>query len=224
VGLVIVLAQFLIDRYKTIRKVSATIEGPFAFAQIHELFDKAKISFRFQWEGKTVPSPEPPKPPRPRAPASPSGFGLTMEVKVDDLQVYKATIRNTGNSPVKDLPIRFVFENASDKFRIFAAKHKTNPEREFGEIKDDFSELSSPRFIYQLLNPGDEDVITILATEKRDLKVYSKGEGVAFEVTSAGENRPVNWFIYLTLTALGGIILGIITTFLSRFFGVDLRA
>jgi len=223
VGLVIVLAQFAIERYKTTRKASVIIEGPFAFAQIYELFDKAKFSFEFEYEGQTIPNPEPQQPAKPGTLASPTGLKVTQRVKVNELQVYKITIRNTGNSPLRNLPVRLVFENASVQFRFFAAKHKTIPQREFGDIKEDFSEVSSPRFVYQLLNPGDEDVITFLASEKSSIKAYSKGEGVSFDVTSASENNGRNWSVLIAVSALAGTILGILSTFIGRFFGVNLR-
>ncbi|MGH7769310.1 MAG: hypothetical protein ACREQP_17840 [Candidatus Binatia bacterium] len=69
-----------------------------------------------------------------------------MQMNIDDLQVYKVTIRNTGNSPIKELPIRFVFENATDKFSLLAAKHKTNPDKEFGKIDEDFKERGKSTF------------------------------------------------------------------------------
>jgi hypothetical protein len=217
VGIVIAVVGFGIDRYKSSRKVSAVIEGPFGFAQIQELFDTAKISFKIEVTGKSFPDLTPKKPVDPRAPSAPTGLGVNVEVNVDDLQLYKVTITNTGNSPIRDLPIRFVFENASDRFRLIAVKHKTNPAVEFGEIKSDFSQLSSPRFVYQLLNQGDQDVITVLAGEKRDLKVYSKGEGVSFDLTSVSENRPTNWFLLVSLSAVLGMLAGVISSFVGRF-------
>ena len=215
VGIVIAVVQFTIDRYKTMRKVSAVIEGPFAFAQIHDLFDKANISFNFSFGGKREDLAQKPQPPNPRAPAAPQNLSLSIEAKAEDLHVYKVTIRNTGNSPIRDLPIRLLFENASNKFTMLAVQHKTNPAREFGEIKDDLAEWQSPRFVYQLLNPGDEDVITILASEKSELKVYSKGEGVSFDVTSASDSRSGP----STLTILLGVVIGMIASSLMIWLG-----
>lgn len=221
VGIVIVSVQFTIDRYKTTRTVSAVIEGPFAFAQIHELFEKADISINFTFRRKPEDlvqeqkkSSRPAQSSNPRALRAPTNLTAGVEMKVDDLHLYKVTIKNTGNSPIRDLPIRLVFENTSGKFAMLAIQHKTNPAREFGEIKDDLAEFPSPRFVYQLLNPGDEDVITILASEKRDLKVFSKGEGVIFDVTSASENPQGT----STMAILLGVVTGMIASCLMIWF------
>jgi hypothetical protein len=80
VGLVIVAAQFLIERYKTTRKASATVEGPFAFTQIYELFDKVKVSFQFEWEGKSIPNPEPQQAVKPGGLPAPTGLKVTTRI------------------------------------------------------------------------------------------------------------------------------------------------
>ena len=109
VGVVLLLGQLVMERYKTTRKVSAIIEGPFAFSNIHELFDQAKISLKVEWRPKAKPSPEPEKPRDPRAPSGVLSLGIGLELDINELQIYKVTIRNTGNSPIRDLPIRLVF-------------------------------------------------------------------------------------------------------------------
>jgi hypothetical protein len=108
---------------------------------------------------------------------------------------------------------------------VFAIQHKTNPSHEFGEIKMD-SDMSSPRFIYQLLNPADEDVLTVLASEKRELKVYTRGEGVSLDVRRAGDGGSASWYWFLltALSAVGGVIMETLFTLVSRLFRVDLRA
>jgi hypothetical protein len=205
-----------IDWYKTSRKVTIIIEGPFSFANLQELLGNAQVNVTWWGKDKPKPNPEPEKPRDPRVPAVPK-LGIGVEMNLNELQIYKVTVRNTGSSPLKELPVRLVFEDASTNFSVYAIQHKTNPPQEFGEIKTD-SNISSPRFVYQLLNPGDEDVITVLASEKRELKVYARGEGVSLDVRRAGEDRSA-WSILLITSALAGMILGIITTFLGWLLG-----
>jgi hypothetical protein len=194
VGLVIVAAQFLVDNYKTTREVSAIIEGPFAFSQIHDLLDKAKLSVNVFWDGKQKPNSTEEQKPVPGTPAAPPRLGVRVEVDVNRLQIYKVTIRNTGNTAIRDLTVRFVFENATDNFSVFAVQHKTNPPYEFGKITPDSEvitpddDFTSPRFTYELLNPRHEDVVTVLASERANLKIYAKGEGVSLNVTNAAES------------------------------------
>ena len=218
VGIVIAVISFGIDWYKTSRKVTVIIEGPFSFANIQELLGNAQINVVWWGKDKPKPNPEPEKPRDPRAPAAVGKLGVGVEMNLNELQIYKVTVRNTGSSPLKELPVRLVFEDASNNFSVYAIQHKTNPPHEFGEIKTG-SDLSSPRFVYQLLNPGDEDVLTVLASEKRDLKVYARGEGVSLDVRHAGEDRFASWSMLLIASGLGGMILGIITTFLGWLLG-----
>jgi hypothetical protein len=224
VGIVIAVIGLGIDWYKTSRKVTVIIEGPFSFANIQELLGDAQINVTWWGKDKPKPNPEPEQPRDPRVPAAPK-LGIGVEMKLNELQIYKVTVRNTGSSPLKELPVRLVFEDASNNFSVYAILHKTNPLHEFGEIKSNF-DMSSPRFVYQLLNPGDEDVLTILASEKRELNVYARGEGVSIDVRRAGVDSSTtwNWFLLVTFSAVGGVILGTLSTLLSRFFGVDLRA
>jgi hypothetical protein len=226
VGLLLIVAQFVLERYKTTRKVTAVIEGPFAFAQIHELFDKAQISIQFEFgskketpqnestsklETKGTSPIQGEKSATKAPPASPSSMSLSMKIAdINDLQLYRVTIRNTGTASIRDLPVRLVLEHPSDKFQFIALKHKTNPAMEFGEIKDDVSNPSSPRFVYQLLNPGDEDVITLLTSEQLTLNAYAKGEGVSFEVTKAGHTTYTYFSIILAI--LVGILVGTISS------------
>jgi hypothetical protein len=58
-----------------------------------------------------------------------------------------------------------------------------------------FRYVEAPFFVYQLLNPGDEDMLTVLASEKRELKVYARGEGVSLDVRSASEDRSTSWLL-----------------------------
>jgi hypothetical protein len=223
VGIVIAVIGLGIDWYKTSRKVTVIVEGPFSFANLQELLGNAQVNVTWWGKDTPKPNPEPEKPRDPRAPAAVGKLGIGVEVNLNELQIYKVTVRNTGASPLKELPVRLVFEDASNNFSVHAILHKTNPPHEFGEIKTD-SNMSSPRFVYQLLNPGDEDILTVLASEKRELKVYARGEGVSVDVRRAGEDRSVNWFLLVAYCAVAGVILGLLSTVLSRFFGVDLRA
>ena len=216
VGIILLFGQFIFERYKTTRKVSAVIEGPFSFSQIHELFADAKISLSVVWWGKQSTSSEPLKPADPRVPSAPR-LGIGVQMDLDQLQIYKVTIRNSGNSPIKDLPIRLVFEEPSEKFSVFTILHKTNPAHEFGAIKSDHN-MSSPRFIYELLNPGNEDVITVLASEKRQLRVYAGGEGVSLDVRTASETAPANIYIFIIIAFVGGAILGMVILYVMMRF------
>lgn len=109
--------------------------------------------------------------------------------KVSDLVAYKAHIWNSGDEPLKELPVRFVFDTSSNNFVIFSTSHRTEPEYEFGAITEDKSEQFSRRFVFSLLNPGDRDTITFLTNAGPSMKVFAKSERLSVEKVSASPTK-----------------------------------
>ena len=198
VGGVIHVATKLYDQYQSRRQILAVVEGPFPLEQLSDLGLKIRVEYGKTSSLEPAPKVPPPVPAESQKaapaqatvpPKAPTGLLPTLasvtvhvEVPVADLHIYRVTIRNTGSLPIRDLPVRVVFEKAKKDFMLLAVKHKTTPAKEFGIIKDDYTETASPRWVYELLNPGDEDVITALTNEKTALNLYSKAEGVSVEI------------------------------------------
>ena len=195
VGIVLVGSQFAIDTYKEKKKnITATIEGPFNIVKIHELFKKADLSYELRYNFETTPTAPTSQQQATKAletnrPSPPSNFSGFASVTFKDLFIYRITIQNTGDLPIRNLPIRFVFNDSIKDFQIVTFEHNTTPEHEFGEIEDDFSENNKPRFIYSLLNPGDEDKVMLLVNENSDLEIFAKAEGISFNTSKAIEDH-----------------------------------
>ena len=109
----------------------------------------------------------------------------SLEVMINNISTsylfeYKVRIWNSGEVPLKNLPIRFVFDTSKADFKIFEVEHDTNPKYEFGEITeqdiDEDNDAYSRRFIYALLNPKDEDIVTLWTNSPVFLSVYAKSE------------------------------------------------
>lgn len=111
----------------------------------------------------------------------------SLEVMINNISTsylfeYRVRIWNSGEVPLKNLPIRFVFDTSEGDFKIFEVEHDTKPKYEFGDITkqdiDEDNDAYSRRFIYALLNPKDEDTVTLWTNSPVSLSVYAKSEGL----------------------------------------------
>lgn len=139
----------------------------------------------------------------------------SAEVKVNDVtvpEVYVARVRvwNSGNLPLKDLPIRFEFDSLAKDLRVLSASHNTKPNREFGAITEQGSDTNSKRFVYALLNPGDEDDVVFLTTAKADLSVFSKAEGLSVNAVESEQRGGFKWYLAALGAMIGSVLSGIV--------------
>jgi hypothetical protein len=136
---------------------------------------------------------------------------LVVEIngeQTSSLYAYKVRIWNSGDLPIKNLPIRFVFDRTESDFKIFSVAHDTKPKYEFGEIVEQGNDTHSKRFIYSLLNSNDEDVVTFLTNYPASLSVYAKLEGLSVKLVKPNE-------LILGLTSSTVIIVGVVASLFS---------
>lgn len=128
------------------------------------------------------------------------------------LYAYKVRIWNSGDLPLRNLPIRFVFTVEED-FKIFTVVHDTKPKYEFGGIQEQGSNAHSKRFIYSLLNPKDEDIVTFLTNHSASLSVYAKSEGLSVKWVKPRE--PTLWHkVGLVFAAVIASVLALLMSFI----------
>lgn len=137
-----------------------------------------------------------------------------IKVKINNIETsllvsQSARIWNSGGLPIKMLPIKYIFETSSSTFKILMVNHNTKPKYEFGNITSTETDQYSRRFVYDLLNPGDEATIIFLTNEVAPLSVYAKGEGLSIKLIKPGRER--------LLFGLG-VMMGAILSFLLAFF------
>lgn len=130
-----------------------------------------------------------------------------------------ARIWNSGGFPIKMLPIRCIFETSSSKFKIFLVKHSTKPKYEFGNITSTEADQYTRRFVYDLLNPGDEVTITFFTNIVAPLSVYAKGEGLSIKLIKP-EKR---FLLFVTLGAMIGAILSFLLKSFQSFYVKKLK-
>jgi hypothetical protein len=100
------------------------------------------------------------------------------KVWIDESYYYIVEFVNTGDLPVTNLPVSYIFTPRSKDFKILSISHNTTPEHEFGKIEEVQRTFKSRRYIYELLNPRDRFRIFIRTSGKGELQVYTKSEGV----------------------------------------------
>ena len=120
--------------------------------------------------------------------------GLSISVNgipVSEFFTYRVRIRNTGSVSLKDVPVRLVFDAAPPVFSVLNVGHATTPRRGFGAIQDSSDASSTRRFVFGLLNPRDEDVITLVTTAGPRLDVRVDVAGLRVKRAGpAGPRRP----------------------------------
>ena len=133
-------------------------------------------------------------------------------VEVKNLTAYKVRLWNSGDIPLKQLPVRIAFDTNNANFEIFSVSHKTKPELEFGKVLEEKVSDTQRRFVYELLNPEDEDTLTLLANDEPPLNVYAKSENLGLRKVEARTSEQGNrWFGWLgCVSAITGALLALL--------------
>jgi hypothetical protein len=137
-------------------------------------------------------------------------------VPISILFSYKVRLWNSGDQPLKNLPVLVLFETELSGFKIFSVRHETQPPHEFGNIKQLYIDQKSKKLIFDLLNPEDQDTISLLTNNSVPLKLYAKLEGLkVIEVKLEKPEKATKWWgIASTFLA---IIASLLTVFLSEY-------
>ena len=134
-------------------------------------------------------------------------------ITVSDLIAFRVRLWNSGDRAIKNLPVRVVFDAQAPDFSILNATHQTTPAFEFGRIDELEATPKSRRYKYELVNPGDEDVITFLANGSATLDLYAKGEGLTVNRRErTTEARPFG-----DLTVVFAWVVATVASFLAFF-------
>lgn len=113
-------------------------------------------------------------------------------IKTESLVAYKARFWNSGDMPLENLAVRYVFDGFSPSdpnFNVFAVSHETQPKYEFGKIEEDASDAKSKRFKYALLNPGDMVTVTFLSNAMGNYVLTRKSNRTLRQTTAIGQRR-----------------------------------
>jgi hypothetical protein len=138
-------------------------------------------------------------------------------VATSNLFAYRVRVWNTGGTALKDIGIRYGFSPKRQDFQILNASHETNPKFEFGKIEEAGSDSNSKRFVYELLNVGDEDTVTFLVNDDAPLSLYAKAEGM--KLTQVTQKQPTQLATLRTSfwIALGATVVSLLSLSLKYF-------
>jgi hypothetical protein len=135
-------------------------------------------------------------------------------VETPNIYGYKVRLRNSGSVPLKTLPVQFWFETPASEFAVFNVTHETVPKKEFGKIEEIGSDKSSKRFVYELLNPSDEDILTFLTNVDAKLFVFTKAENLKTEFIEP-KAQPRKWLWVFQWLSVALVASGSLATSLS---------
>ena len=145
---------------------------------------------------------------------------VQIEVKgkaVSDLISFRVRLWNSGDKPIKELPLQVDFDSKSNNFSILNVRHQTTPAEVFGNIDSLKITPKSRRYKYELLNSGDEDVITFLANGPATLEFNAKAEGLTVkEQKLTTETGPSGKFDPILPAALISAFAALITLVLRQ--------
>ncbi len=149
----------------------------------------------------------------------------SVEIRVDgvpvpNLYTYTVTVWNSGDEPLRDLPLRLVFGSGSEEFKVLSIKHTTRPAHEFGRIDDaPGMDRNQRRFVFELLNVGDRDTISVVTTHDAGVRVFSKIAGLTLVDATDREHRGEQsneWIFDESVALLCAALIGLVLVLDSR--------
>jgi len=136
-------------------------------------------------------------------------------VPTSNLFSYKIHLWNSGDQPLKNLPVLVLFETELSEFKIFSVRHETKPSHEFGNIMQEDIDQKSKRFVIELLNPKDQDTISFLTNNSASLRLFAKLEGLRVKrekPQKEGPEFPITLIILAVVASLLSLVLKFIVT------------
>jgi hypothetical protein len=110
-----------------------------------------------------------------------NGINITINGEENKTIFFsRITVENTGQIPLKNIPINIKFISSDSTFKIYNRIISTEPKFEFGDIHDSVSKKSL-KILSDLINPKDKIIIDVIANRKSETEVYSKSEGMSFK-------------------------------------------
>ncbi len=130
-----------------------------------------------------------------------------LDVKINNVATTslfssQINIENTGNTPIKDVPISIVFPDQDSSLIIYNYNIVTNPKYEFGEIGVDQSR-SGLRLLAELINPKDEIYISVIINKEIKPEFFSKVEDMNLEESKPETENNIFLSIILPIIASG---------------------
>ena len=113
-----------------------------------------------------------------------------VSIEVDGVPVlalvtYKARVWNSGDVTIDNIAVRLTFTPPDPAFRVLNIHHRTTPPAEVPWRKSFTEDPHSQRFVYEFLNPGNQDEVTVLANLALTMSLVANPPGVAVREVEA---------------------------------------
>ena len=152
--------------------------------------------------------------------------GVTIQVNgvpTTNLFVTKVRLWNSGSVALKDVGVLFLFKSPDQNFKILTFAHTTKPELEFGDIRPTKSDDNSAKFVYSLLNPNDEDIVSFLTNESIEPTVHAKAEDLKVVQVLPTNPAQKNKFLWVGGIGVVASLLGALFTFWRERNTLEMR-
>ncbi|MDZ7830264.1 MAG: hypothetical protein U5L07_00775 [Desulfobacterales bacterium] len=240
VGIVIVLFQNVFQyTLKEKKNIEIQLEGPISLNTINELLEdsgfKTKAKYIFEWDGQPKVVSEKKQKSASQATQKlpnkdfedshlsslppPTMTNLKVTLELEELYAYKVHIENSGDISFKDLLANIKFSADDDNFTAVTYSHFSRP----NSMSEDIEHLNSSdskhvKFKYATFNPGEQDVITVLASGPCSFGVELRGSGYTIlkESVFPSDHKEKYWVFYALYGVLGAVI-SILLSYLTHW-------
>lgn len=237
VGVVIGLFQLVTQSIsKEKRNLDIQLEGPISLNEINKLLEgfQFKTKYYFEWDGQpkvvheskqNLESQTKQKVPdndniNLRRPIAPRITGIKMSLELDELYVYKLHINNSGDIALQNLSAHIAFRTDNEDFIVATYSHFTEPKSMSDTIEHlDSSDSKNVKFRYASINPGEQDVITVLASRPSSFGIDLRGSGytVSKESVFSLDDKENVWIIYMLFAVLGAVFSILLRYFINCY-------
>lgn len=104
-------------------------------------------------------------------------------------------LENTGQIPLKNIPITIHFSAQDTLFKIYNYTIQTQPPVEFGNIEKNLRSTDLSLKV-ELINPKDKIFVNVLTNSKCESNVYAKSEGMILSKAETQEGKKENNFSF----------------------------
>lgn len=131
------------------------------------------------------------------------------DVQTSSLVGYQIKLWNSGDKPISDAYLHIEFNAPYPRFRILQSHHVSKPPDLARSVS---GETIKNRYVcsYRFLNPGEEDVITILTNGSAPVSIRSRMQGVV--VKDMTGKKGTNWLLMLVSFFIGVALMHIYTS------------
>ena len=137
-------------------------------------------------------------------------------MEFEELYAYKLRLKNSGDISFKNLFAHIAFSTDDEEFKVAIYSHFTSPKSMREDIERlDSSDSKNLKFRYATFNPGEQDVITVLASGPCSFGIDLRGSGYSISKESefSSEDKENRWIFF----ALFGVLVAVISLLLNYF-------